>query len=123
MAREIIITGMHLQPDGSTSLKWVFWLTVPTNLQSLYLNGTSSLPASTTVSWGITPSEAAEFTTGALTEQGNTGIIPASETVSAVGTYLLNAYTAAQTALNATAPTLQYIGTYYDSSLGWQNLP
>ena len=125
MAREIIIYSQEKQPSGDTDLKFVFWLSVPLNLQAQFTRSTASsiLPLSTAQSWGVTPTELTALQNGSVIEQVFDTQIPASETAAQVATLLQTSYTSAQTALNNLSPAKSYVGAYYDSVTGWQNVP
>ena len=121
--RRIILTNIQKQSTGDIIIYGVFWLDAPANRIVLLPNFKSVVPASTTVSWGITPTELAALQAGTIVEQAfDSGQLNSSLTVTQIENGIANAFTAAQTALTNSNPPSKFIGASFDGTT-WTAAP
>lgn len=114
MAREIIVTGVQSQPDGSVVVSGVFWLIAPATRVIPLPNGKSILPPAASVpTWGIQTAELSAIQAGTTVEQSFTSGQLAAGTIQAT---LQAMYSAAQTALTNAAPASKWIGASWDGT-------
>ena len=117
MARDIVIIATRKAQDGTLSFDAVLWLATPPVL-------VKADPTRISLASGIalnptTQAELDAIRAGTITEQLYTVTAPAAATANQVAAIILAGLVAAQAALNATAPTKDYTGTYHDSAAGW----
>ncbi len=116
MARQIVILSAT-KVGSDFHVTAVFWLATPANLVVPNPNATSAVPPVAVVAWGITSAELAAIQAGTVTEQlFDSGLFASTRSLAQDEAALVALYTAAQAALNATAPGAKVIGAYYDGS-------
>jgi hypothetical protein len=123
MAREIIVTSVQNQPDGSVVVAGVYWLIAPAARTIPLPNVKSAVPPQTGgPTWGYTTAELTALQTGATVEQTFQSGQLHGLTVAQIQTGLQNDYAAQQTALNNLAPASHWVGASWDGT-SWTAAP
>lgn len=113
--RQIIILNNNLNLDGTTTVNYVYWISVPAIIQKANPSATSVVP-------NITQAELTALQNGSVIEQQVSSLLSPGFIASDAAATLIRGYTAQQNLYTQQGLAKNYAGAYYDGT-SWFNLP